>query len=509
MTTRSFIIAGESSGAGKTTIAMGLMAALKKRGFTVQPFKAGPDYIDPIHHRRVCGRPSYNLDTWMMGVPEVKRTFESAISRADVGIVEGVMGLFDGKDGRGEEGSTAHLAKVLNLAVILVVDASKMARSAAALVYGFEKFDPEVKIAGVIFNRVGSERHFTMLKEAVENRCHAKVYGYLPGDKDMAMPERHLGLCIPPETTKEDGTWINIERLSALMEKFIDIEGILGLRTGAGISGIEGSEKEISLSLSPSSGVPIENAPECPSFLRKQESRTTPSVWIPAFTGMTFSSFWFNVPPRIAVAFDDAFCFYYQQNLDILQNFGAEIIFFSPLSDRRPPERTGGIYLGGGYPELYAKRLEANRGMRKAIKDLADKGLPIYAECGGLMYLGEGLMDLKGDEYKMAGVFPWVSRMGERKRSLGYREVKAIDGCPFLEEGERIRGHEFHYSEIDEPPDSIMRVYRDMGEKGGLEGYLSKNTLASYIHLHFASNPGFAQGFVKLCSAALSGEDIK
>lgn len=458
---RAIIIAGESSGVGKTTIAMGLMAALKKRGITVQPFKTGPDYIDPFYHNSVCSRPSYNLDTWMMGVHEVKRTFESAMSGADIGIVEGVMGLFDGRDGKTEEGSTAHLAKVLNLGVILVVDASKMARSVAALVSGFEKFDKGVKIAGVIFNRVGSERHCKILKESVEMNCSAKVLGFLPRDENVVIPERHLGLVIPHITNQEGGR-TTIDRFSTLIEKLFDIEGILKLR---GSIETESPEEKKTLS----------------------------------YRSSGFSS-------RIAVAYDDAFCFYYRQNLDILKELGAEIIFFSPLSDKRLPERTAGIYFGGGYPELYAKKLELNRSIRKSVKDLADKGFPIYAECGGLMYLGKGLKDLKGTEHEMIGLFPWVSRMRERVKSLGYREVEVIESCPFLKKGEKIRGHEFHYSEINEPPDRIKRSYRithPASHTTAFEGYFYKNTLASYIHLHFANNPRFAKGFVKLSSETL------
>ncbi|MBI5048342.1 MAG: hypothetical protein HZB54_05305 [Deltaproteobacteria bacterium] len=205
---------------------------------------------------------------------------------------------------------------------------------------------------------------------------------------------------------------------------------------------------------------------------------------------------------KIAVAVDNAFCFYYQENLDMLQELGAELVFFSPLKDKRLPENIQGIYLGGGYPELYAKRLEANKSLRNSIKDFADKDLPIYAECGGLMYLGKGLSDFKGKTYGMAGVFPWVSRMLEKRKSLGYREIKAAEDCLFLKKGQTMRGHEYHYSEIDEPSQKIKRGYRLTPHASHLtafEGYLCKNTLASYIHLHFASNPKFAEGFVKLC----------
>lgn len=447
---KAFIVAGTHSSVGKTTIAIGLMAALRKRGIVIQPFKTGPDYIDPGYHKTVCGRPSYNLDTWMMGVDAVKRTFTKAMQSADIGIIEGVMGLFDGKDGRDEQGSTAHIAKILKLPVILIVDARSMARSAGALVYGYERFDPGVKIAGVIFNRVGSVRHYEMLKDAVEAKCKARALGYIPRDEDIIIPERHLGLEMIDEAVNSEQWSVVRKRLIKLSERFININGILKLISQYRIQ-------------------------KLPLSLTTDHSPLT---------------------TRIAVAVDNAFCFYYQENLDMLKQLGAKLVSFSPLKDKRLPENINGIYLGGGYPELYARRLEANKALRKEIRAFADKGLPIYAECGGLMYLGKGLKDFKGKKYEMAGVFPWVSRMLEKRMSLGYREVRIIDGCPFLNKGQKIRGHEFHYSEIDEPPHRIKRVYQFTGK----EGYLYKNTLASYVHLHFASNPKFAEGFVRACS---------
>ncbi|MEK6713950.1 MAG: cobyrinate a,c-diamide synthase [Nitrospirota bacterium] len=493
--TSSFIIAGGASGSGKTTVSIGLMAALKRRGLIVQPFKAGPDYIDPIHHSIACGRPSYNLDTWMMGVDGVRDAYIKAMSGADIGVIEGVMGLYDGKDGSNEEGSTAHLAKVLNIGVILVIDASGMARSIAALVSGFESFDPGVKIAGVILNRVGSERHFAILKEALEKYCRAKVIGYMPHVEDLIIPERHLGLVIPNETPMsrgsqrimkiplnppfskgeirfspnskgenkfpplEKGGKGGFERLIALIEKYIDLNEVLKLGT------------EITTGVS--DGVVF----------------STPSQ--------------ISDSPRIAVAYDSAFCFYYSQNLDILRSLGAEIVFFSPMTSKSLPEQTTGIYLGGGYPELYAGSLEANSSLRNEIREFAMKGMPVYAECGGLMYLGKYLSDMEGKTFEMAGVFPWTSKMFSKLRSLGYREVTAKEMCPFLEKGQKIRGHEFHYSDIT-PVEETALAYRITGGKGRFEeGYLYMNTLASYVHLHFAGNPEFARGFVNKCRMAV------
>ncbi len=452
----AFITAGISSSTGKTTATLGLMAALRKRGMTVQPFKAGPDYIDPSHHQAVCGRPSYNLDTWMMGTNGVKGSFARAMRGADAGIIEGVMGLFDGKGGGDGEGSTAHLAKILVLPVILVIDAKGMAHSAAALIHGFERFDPEVRIAGVIFNRVGSTAHYRILKGAVENSCNARVLGYLPWDEDITMPERHLGLVMAPPGEDETEN-SRIKGLVELMERYVDLDGVLA----------------------------------CGGAVGGDECYTTPPDR-PAHSGR----------PVIAVAYDNAFCFYYRENLDMLEELGADLVYFSPLSDGELPEGTAGIYLGGGYPELYAETLSSNRRLLTEIRTAAERGIPIYAECGGLMYLGMELRDLDGKAFELTRIFPWTSTMLPRRRFLGYREVIVNRECPFLGKGHRMRGHEFHYSEIT-LPEKVKCSYSVTGTGGDPrkeEGYLYKNTLASYVHIHFASNPGFPAGFVGSCA---------
>ncbi|MBI5682681.1 MAG: cobyrinate a,c-diamide synthase [Deltaproteobacteria bacterium] len=452
---KGFIIAGTHSGVGKTTITLGLMSVIRKRGMIVQPFKAGPDYIDPSFHKLVCGRPSYNLDTWIMGMKGVRAAFTDASKDADISIVEGVMGLFDGHAGCKGSGSTAHIAKILGLPVILVIDAGKMAQSAGALVYGFERFDPNVNGAGVIFNRIGSVRHFEMIQTAVENRCKARVLGYMPKDEEINLSERHLGLEMPDSRLKTQDS--RLKKLEGLIERFVDVDGILKI----------------------SSKFKVQSS----KFLKLKTQNS-------------------QLKTCIAVAMDNAFCFYYQENLDILKKLGAELKFFSPLGDKRLPANIDGIYLGGGYPELFAEKLSENKSLMSQIKTLAQKGLPIYAECGGLMYLGKCLKDLNGKRYNMTGVFPWTSRMLKRRKAIGYREVLIQNDCPFLENGEKVRGHEFHYSEIDEPPRSIKRVYQftvHSAQFTGKEGYLYKNTLASYIHLHFASSPKFAKGFIKKC----------
>ncbi|MEE9613933.1 MAG: cobyrinate a,c-diamide synthase [Thermodesulfobacteriota bacterium] len=447
----AFVIAAPSSGAGKTTVTLGLMEAFGKRGLAVQPFKAGPDYIDTGYHSALSGRASYNLDTWMMGPSRVRETFARAMHGADVGIVEGVMGLFDGKAGNRKKsgpGSTAHLAKTLGLPVVLVVDGSGMSASAAALVSGFKGFDPELKLAGVIFNRVGSERHFNMLKDAVEKGARVKVFGCIPRDKEIKLPERHLGLVTKGDIKK--GDWKKfLTRGAKLAEANIDLEGLL-----------KAAKK-------------VRTPP------RVSTGKKNPAV---------------TIAVTIAVARDDAFCFYYRENLELLEGHGAKIVFFSPLKDKRIPKGARGVYLGGGYPELHARSLSANTALRKELKTAALSGLPVYAECGGMIYLGKGLKDTNGKSHAMAGLFPWITKMDRKLKGLGYREVTARSGCPFLKAGAKIRGHEHRYSDISPPPRLVKRAYT------GAEGYTIKNTLASYVHLHFASNPGFAKGFIEACN---------
>lgn len=455
----AFIVAGTNSSAGKTVLTLALMGALRRRGLVVQPFKAGPDYIDPGHHRELLKRPSYNLDTWMMGKGGVEATFVNGMRGADVGVVEGVMGLYDGRDGRGEEGSTAHIAKILGVPVLLVVNAEKTARSAGAVIKGFESYDPDVRIKWVVFNRVGSPRHFQILKDSVQKGpggSKVRVLGYLPKDDGLKMPERHLGLTTAGDMRRDD--WKRfVGKAVRLVERSVDIDGLIGSL------GSLGSLRAKRVKAAP---------------LRRPKEKAA----------------------RVAVALDRAFSFYYEENFEILRSFGAEVVFFSPMKDKKLPPRTDGVYIGGGYPELYARELEANAALRDEIAGKAKEGMPVFAECGGLMYLGKR-METEGFSFRGAGVFPWTTRMLKRRKALGYREVRVTGGSPFLSRG-AIRGHEFHYSEISKGAKGIKRVFISTSPPGEVvsEGYTFKNTLATYIHLHFASNPSFAEGFVKRCA---------
>lgn len=448
-----FVVAGVKSGVGKTCVTLGLMEALLKRGLKVQPFKAGPDYIDPGLHASVCKVPSYNLDTWMMGASGVKKTFARVMAGgADAGVIEGVMGLFDGRHVSGratQEGSTAHLAKTLALPVILVVDASSMAQSVAALVDGFLSFDKKVKFLGVVFNNLASPRHAEIIEQAV-GKSRVKVLGFIPKDAGLKFPERHLGLVAREHIADKDWRAF-IRSAGKVMEAHLDIDYIL-----------KRMPKPKSIKALPVT-----------SIIKKPG-------------------------PIIAVARDAAFSFCYQENLDILKALGAKLKFFSPIRDKKLPRGTQGIYLIGGYPELFARELSRNIKMREEIKR-ASKDIPIFAECGGLIYLGRRLKGLDGKIFEMAGVFPWTTRMQTKRAALGYREVSTLEGCPFIKNNARIKGHEYHYSAITgKLPDKLVRSFAIVSED---EGFTLNKVVATYIHLHFASSLAFARGFVNACAS--------
>ena len=439
------VIAGTHSGAGKTSIATALMAAYTRRGLCVQPFKIGPDFIDPGFHQVACGRVSRNLDGWMLSPTANLRIFERASADADLAIVEGVMGLFDGRSASADEGSTAEMAKCLGAPVLLVVDASAMARSAAALVHGFETFDADLQLAGVLFNRIGGARHADILREAVAAYCRSTPFGFLPRSEKIALPSRHLGLTLAAEALTADC----LSEMVAWVEKHIDLDALLAMA-------------------------------------RERSPDLTTSPALPATPAQS--------KVRIAVARDSAFCFYYQDNLDLLIESGAELVEFSPMSDRELPPEIGGIYLGGGYPELHAEQLSENRAMIEAICQFARAGAPIYAECGGFMYLTEAIVELDGSEHSMAGIFPTRARMQARFAALGYIEPDSVGDGLWLKSGERLRGHQFRYSAMDPMPAEICRAYRSPAE-----GYRIHSVLGSYIHLHFLSCPTFAERFVDRC----------
>ena len=448
----AFVVAAPWSGSGKTTVTLGIVAALKGRGLRVQAFKVGPDYIDPSHHARITGRPSHNLDTWMIPPGVNRRMFHDA--DADVAVVEGVMGLYDGVDGARGEGSTAHLARLLGLPVVLVVDARSMARSAAALVRGFASFTPRVRLTGVIWNRVGSPSHRRILDEALATAGLPPCLGCLPREPEVALSERHLGL-VTPDDSPLPGDWV--ERLARWAEAHIDLDALLN-RTP-----------------------PPPAPPARPAGPRRKPA-----------------------PRRIAVARDAAFCFYYEENLRILEAAGARLVPFSPLAGDGVPPGIDGVYLGGGYPEVHAGRLSRNRAFLDGLRDAHERGIPVYAECGGFMVLCRELEDLEGTRHPMSGVFPAAVRMRAGRFRLGYREVR-VEGLPGME-GLTARGHEFHYSDLEALPPDTDRVYRVSNARGeplGPEGYRRGSALGGYIHLHFASCPELPLRWLGLASMEL------
>lgn len=436
----SFLIAGTHSGCGKTTISLGLMAALRHMGYGVQPFKCGPDFIDPTLHTVVCGEMSRNLDLRMCGPDFVHQVFVG--HQGEVRVIEGVMGLFDGG-----EASSASLAKELDIPVVLVVDVRSAAESVAAVVKGFSELDPEVRLAGVIFNRIGSPRHLELVQGAVAKYCSVPIFGYLPRDVQFAIPERHLGLHMGEDALSSE----TINHLAETILHYVDVGGVLALST---------------------------DGPEVATIVDQPLQQCSSP----------------GVPKRLAVARDKAFCFYYQDNLDLLEKAGLELVFFSPLHDQVLPADISGIYLGGGYPELFGADLAANSKMRTALKNWSEQGGILYGECGGFMYLTEGIVDHDGDYHQMVGAFPVQARMAKRLRSLGYREATLMGDSLWGGRGDVLRGHEFHYSEIDEMPAEINRVYEL--QDGRAEGFQLRNTLGGYLHLHFGGTPGAVKWFV-------------
>jgi cobyrinic acid a,c-diamide synthase len=444
---RVLVVAGASSGVGKTTITLGLLESYRRRGLRVQAFKVGPDFIDPGFHTLVTGRPSYNLDGWMCGREHVLATVARHARDADLAIVEGVMGCFDGLDATSDDGSTAQVAKWLDAPVVLVIDASSQARSAAALVQGFERFDPALRVAAVIANRVGGAGHARMLREAIAAACAAAPVGAVARDDALALPERHLGLVTAAEGPLSSA---RLQRLGDVVGSAVDLDRLLALAAPSATGDRAGAGK----------------------------GRDA-------------------VRARIGVARDAAFQFYYADNLERLEAAGAALVFWSPLADEVPD--VDALYLGGGYPELHAGVLADNARALSGVRALAAAGAPIYAECGGLMYLAESLEDMDGVTHTMAGVLPARVRMAPRRLTLGYREVRLTADTPLGAAGCVARGHEFHASTLDAVPASVRRVYAVAGRGGDerAEGYQIGRTLMSYVHLHFGSNAAIAGAFVE------------
>jgi cobyrinic acid a,c-diamide synthase len=443
------VVAGTSSGAGKTTVACGLIGALRARGLTVQGFKVGPDYIDPSYHALASGRPGRNLDAFLSGPELIAPLVRHGGDGADVAVIEGVMGLFDGASGRGELASTGHVAKLLNAPVLLVVDAESMARSAAAIVHGYRSFDPDIDVAGVIFNRVGSDTHELLLREAVEP-LGVPVVGALRRDERVSAPERHLGLV--PAAEREQRTRAALDALAGLAERSVDLDTVLRLARAA--------------------------TPQ-PGEAWSPEPAEAPALGA-----------------QIAIARGPAFSFHYEENLELLAAAGAELAPFDPLSNESLPPDAGALVLAGGFPEVYGAELASNEPLRRAVAAFAAAGRPVLAECGGLLYLCREL-----DGHEMCGAIPARASM-TRRLTLGYREATARAATPWIDAGARVRGHEFHYSHVEADGDErpAWRLAARAGERD--EGYASGALQASYLHVHWAAHPHLALRFAQAARAA-------
>ncbi|HXN85577.1 MAG TPA: cobyrinate a,c-diamide synthase [Candidatus Binataceae bacterium] len=444
------VIAATGSGVGKTTVTVALIAALRKRGLKVAVFKCGPDYLDPTYHRRAAGVTSHNLDGWMMGHDAVLGTFTRVARDFDIAIIEGMMGLFDSATPTGDEGSSAEIAKWLRAPVLLVIDASGMARSVAAMANGYTQFDRDVKVVGVICNRIGGHGHLDMLRMA---SADVPVVGGLPGNAELAFPERHLGLRTADQNAVPDRLF---EAWGNLATEWLDLDAIVSIaRTAPAL--------EINEPVTPRT-----KGPRC----------------------------------RIGIAWDEAFHFYYEDNLRRLETLGAELVRFAPSRDSKLPE-VDGLYFGGGYPELLARELSSNRAMLELIREFAKSSRPIYAECGGLMYLCGAIRTLDGATWKMAGLIPGVAVMSPRLQALGYAEVETRAPSILGPSGTKFRGHQFRYSTIDaNGTGTLPHLYRVRPKWGAEfeEGCCLDNLVASYVHAHWASNPAVAEAFVNACA---------
>jgi cobyrinic acid a,c-diamide synthase len=466
---KTIVIAAPHSGCGKTTITAGIIAALRARGRQVQPFKAGPDYIDPGYHTLAAGRTCRNLDSWMLPGAAYTELFARATRDADCAVIEGVMGLYDGARYDSGEGSTAEIAKRFNAAVVVVLDASKVARTLGATALGMQAFDPALNIVGYIANNVAGPGHGDGVRLAIEQATGKPCFGWIARDPQLVLPERHLGL-VP---TAEAGRWQGfIDHAATVVAQQLDLDTLW--------QAVTESETE---------------------FLAKTQflTQARSDLLVPA-----------TPRPRIAIAEDAAFSFLYPENLELLREAGAELVPFSPLHDANLPAATQGIYLCGGFPELYAAELARNTSLHEDLRAAASQGLPIYAECGGLMYLTEAIIDQAGNRHKMAGLLPGATEMTPRL-TMGYRQLRAQCDNWLWRQGEEIRGHEFHYSTWTERPAQLPHLYQMLPWKkptgsapqaAQWEGVCHGNVLAAYSHLHFLARPQLATRFVEAARQA-------
>lgn len=448
---KRLLFAATTSGTGKTTICCGIMRALKNRNIKVQPYKVGPDYIDIEYHALASGIKSRNLDEFMLPSEEIKYLFAKNAENKDINIVEGVMGLYDGLSDRYDFCSSASMAKLLDIPTILIIDGKAMAGSAGALVLGFKNLDKDVKIAGVIANNVSSDSHFNIIKNAVEKYAGVKVIGRIPKDEKFSLSSRHLGLTPSVEVEDLDK---KMDYIASVVEKYIDLDQLLEIANSESIQ----YDKN-----------------------RRESIKNITNV-------------------KLALAYDKAFNFYYQDSLDLLEEMGVELVKFSPIKDKKIPENVQGIFLGGGFPEVFAKEISENKELLQDIKQKSLNNMPIYAECGGLMYLGKELESTDGNFYEMSGILDGKSIMSKRLQRFGYCTGTAQDQTTITNIGEEVNGHEFHYSDFITDENTIYTMQKTLSD-GSLKkwngGYRKNNTFGTYLHTHFAGNYKIALNFIK------------
>ncbi|MFB8790523.1 MAG: cobyrinate a,c-diamide synthase [Potamolinea sp.] len=466
----TIVIAGERSGVGKTTVTLALLSSLVGKKAKVQSFKVGPDYIDPMFHQRVTGLACRNLDPVLTSETYVQQCFSRHVQDVDYALVEGVMGLFDGASGRDDWASTAHVARLLQLPVLLVLDCSRLSRSVAAIAHGYRSFDKRIQLAGVVLNRVGSDRHLQLLQDALDP-LHLQILGVLRRQDNITIPDRHLGLVPTAEMPNLDAL---IDRLAQLGDSCFDWERLLPLLTPSNSPlprGREEEEVELPVPLLTKGGL---------GGVKRVEGEA-------------------KTPIRIAIARDRAFSFYYQDNLDILQQLGADLVFWSPLTNTALPENIQGMYFGGGFPEVFAQQLAENTSVRDAVRAVILTGMPTYAECGGLMYLCEQIIDFQGKAWPMLGVLPTTTLMGKRL-TMGYRSATALQSGPMLPAGTSVWGHEFHHSQLTVTPEKPLFETRGYdGGKVSTEGWRVQQVHASYVHLHWGGCLEIPRKFLQSC----------
>lgn len=443
------VLSGTGSGVGKTTISTGIMKALSKK-HKIQSFKVGPDYIDPSYHKCATGYDARNLDSFFMSEGQIRQAFKHGMQKikADYGVIEGVRGLYEGISPVTDVGTTASIAKALNAPVILIINSRSLVRSAAAMTLGFKALDEKINIQGVILNNVKSQKHYLKTKEAVETLANTKVIGGIVRDKSITMEQRHLGLIPAVEEERIKGL---IEKWGELIENNIDLDMLTEIMDNS---------------------KPLKEEYEPIWSTTKTREKT-----------------------KIGIPFDEAFNFYYQENIEALEENNAEIVYFSPIHDDELPD-VDALYIGGGYPEVFKEELSSNKSMLKSIKNFSDNNHPIYAECGGLIYLTKSI-----DKLPMANVFPYESCLTKKVQGLSYTIAEVLQNNPILKKGTQYHGHEFHYSKVEytgsNEADFAFKMKRGVGITGQYDGLMKNNTVASYIHTHTSCLPDFAYNFTQ------------